>query len=170
MVIVSREVLFYTLQDRVAFLLQKTVYDRELLPCVIHVAARTIATHALSIFGDHSDVYACFGESVQIFPYGFAHTAHGYNHMLCVRSAVIVEQSVICAEKRVYFQQPGRRFTSPDSQNAEAVKVFSGRYGLSSKDTTICGGIPGCDRLPGAVCGSGRRCGSGSFRNEGGIW
>ncbi|MDR0975670.1 MAG: pyruvate:ferredoxin (flavodoxin) oxidoreductase [Christensenellaceae bacterium] len=30
----------------------------ELLPCVIHVSARTIATHALSIFGDHSDVYA----------------------------------------------------------------------------------------------------------------
>ncbi len=28
----------------------------ELLPCVIHVAARTVATHALSIFGDHSDV------------------------------------------------------------------------------------------------------------------
>ncbi len=28
----------------------------ELTPCVIHVAARTIATHALSIFGDHSDV------------------------------------------------------------------------------------------------------------------
>ncbi|WP_117880000.1 pyruvate:ferredoxin (flavodoxin) oxidoreductase [Aureibaculum luteum] len=30
----------------------------ELLPTVIHVAARTIATHALSIFGDHSDVMA----------------------------------------------------------------------------------------------------------------
>ena len=30
----------------------------ECLPAVIHVAARTIATHALSIFGDHSDVYA----------------------------------------------------------------------------------------------------------------
>lgn len=28
------------------------------LPCVIHVAARTVATHALSIFGDHSDVCA----------------------------------------------------------------------------------------------------------------
>ena len=28
------------------------------LPGVIHVAARTIATHALSIFGDHSDIYA----------------------------------------------------------------------------------------------------------------
>jgi len=30
----------------------------EMLPCVIHVAARSIATHALSIFGDHQDVYA----------------------------------------------------------------------------------------------------------------
>ena len=33
----------------------------ELTPCVLHVAARTIATHALSIFGDHSDVMACRG-------------------------------------------------------------------------------------------------------------
>ncbi len=31
----------------------------ELMPNVIHVAARSVATHALSIFGDHSDVYAC---------------------------------------------------------------------------------------------------------------
>lgn len=30
----------------------------ELLPCVIHVAARSLSTHALSIFGDHQDVYA----------------------------------------------------------------------------------------------------------------
>src|SRR5271167_4056039 len=30
----------------------------ELTACVIHVAARTVATHALSIFGDHSDVMA----------------------------------------------------------------------------------------------------------------
>jgi pyruvate-ferredoxin/flavodoxin oxidoreductase len=30
----------------------------ELTPAVVHVAARTIATHALSIFGDHSDVMA----------------------------------------------------------------------------------------------------------------
>ena len=45
----------------------------ELLPCVIHIAARTVATHALSIFGDHSDVMATrqtgfsmlFGGSVQ---------------------------------------------------------------------------------------------------------
>lgn len=31
----------------------------EMLPGVFHVTARTIASHALSIFGDHSDVYAC---------------------------------------------------------------------------------------------------------------
>ncbi len=31
----------------------------ELLPCVIHVSARAVASHALSIFGDHSDVMAC---------------------------------------------------------------------------------------------------------------
>ena len=30
----------------------------ELQPCVMHVSARTLATHALSIFGDHSDVMA----------------------------------------------------------------------------------------------------------------
>ncbi len=31
----------------------------EQLPCVFHVSARTVATQALSIFGDHSDVMAC---------------------------------------------------------------------------------------------------------------
>ncbi len=31
----------------------------ELTPATIHVSARTVATHALSIFGDHSDVMAC---------------------------------------------------------------------------------------------------------------
>ena len=30
----------------------------ELLPTVFHVSARALATHALSIFGDHSDVMA----------------------------------------------------------------------------------------------------------------
>ncbi len=31
----------------------------ELLPCVFHVSARTLASHALCIFGDHQDVMAC---------------------------------------------------------------------------------------------------------------
>ena len=33
----------------------------ELTPTVFHIAARSVATHALSIFGDHSDVMACRG-------------------------------------------------------------------------------------------------------------
>ena len=40
----------------------------EMLPCVIHVAARSLATHALSIMGDHQDVYATRQT-------GFAHLA-----------------------------------------------------------------------------------------------
>ena len=31
----------------------------ELLPCVFHISARALSTHALSIFGDHADVMAC---------------------------------------------------------------------------------------------------------------
>ena len=31
----------------------------EQLPSVFHVSARTVSTHSLNIFGDHSDVYAC---------------------------------------------------------------------------------------------------------------
>lgn len=30
----------------------------EMLPCTMHVAARSLSTHALSIFGDHQDIYA----------------------------------------------------------------------------------------------------------------
>ena len=42
----------------------------ELSPMVLHVSARTVATHALSIFGDHSDVMACRST-------GFAHARLG---------------------------------------------------------------------------------------------
>ena len=42
----------------------------ELLPGVIHVAARSIATHALSIFGDHSDIFACRQTGCAIFACG----------------------------------------------------------------------------------------------------
>ena len=38
----------------------------EQLPCVINVAARSLATHALSIFGDHQDVYATRGTGFAI--------------------------------------------------------------------------------------------------------
>ena len=36
----------------------------EMLPGVVHVAARSLSTHALSIFGDHQDVYAVRGTGV----------------------------------------------------------------------------------------------------------
>ncbi|MBI4956338.1 MAG: pyruvate:ferredoxin (flavodoxin) oxidoreductase, partial [Myxococcales bacterium] len=42
----------------------------ELLPFVLHVAARSVATHALSIFGDHSDVMACRSTGVALLASG----------------------------------------------------------------------------------------------------
>ncbi len=39
----------------------------ELLPCVINVAARSLSTHALSIFGDHQDIYATRATGFAIF-------------------------------------------------------------------------------------------------------
>ena len=48
----------------------------ELTPAVIHVAARTIATHALSIFGDHSDVYAVRSTGFAMLASGSVQEAH----------------------------------------------------------------------------------------------
>lgn len=42
----------------------------ELTPLAMHVAARTVATHALSIFGDHSDVMACRQTGVALLASG----------------------------------------------------------------------------------------------------
>lgn len=47
-------------------------------PTVIHIAARTVATHALSIFGDHSDVYAVRSCG---FAFLFASTVQEAAHM-----------------------------------------------------------------------------------------
>jgi pyruvate-ferredoxin/flavodoxin oxidoreductase len=48
----------------------------ELTPFVLHVAARTLATHALSIFGDHSDVMACRQAGMAMLASGSAQEAH----------------------------------------------------------------------------------------------
>ncbi len=48
----------------------------ELLPFVMHVAARTVATHALSIFGDHSDVMACRPTGFAMLCSGSVQEAH----------------------------------------------------------------------------------------------
>ncbi len=48
----------------------------ELLPAVFHVTARTVATHALSIFGDHSDVMACRSTGWALLASGSIQEAH----------------------------------------------------------------------------------------------
>jgi pyruvate-ferredoxin/flavodoxin oxidoreductase len=48
----------------------------ELTPLVIHVAARTVATHALSIFGDHSDVMAARQTGFAMLSSGSVQEAH----------------------------------------------------------------------------------------------
>ncbi|MGV6845409.1 MAG: pyruvate:ferredoxin (flavodoxin) oxidoreductase [Lutibacter sp.] len=50
----------------------------ELLPTVIHVAARTIATHALSIFGDHSDVMGARATGFAMLFGGSGQEAHDF--------------------------------------------------------------------------------------------
>jgi pyruvate-ferredoxin/flavodoxin oxidoreductase len=50
----------------------------ELLPSVIHVAARTLATHALSIFGDHSDVMATRATGFSMLFAGSVQEAHDF--------------------------------------------------------------------------------------------
>ena len=51
----------YTLVSQGLLLMIPNMYKMagELLPGVLHVSARTVATQALNIFGDHSDVMAC---------------------------------------------------------------------------------------------------------------
>lgn len=50
----------------------------ELLPFCMHVAARTVATHALSIFGDHSDVMACRQIGFAMLASGSVQEAHDF--------------------------------------------------------------------------------------------
>ena len=63
----------------------------ELTPAVIHVAARTIATHALSIFGDHSDVMHARATGWAMLAAGSVQEAHDLalvSHAATLRSRV----------------------------------------------------------------------------------
>ena len=63
----------------------------ELTPAVIHVAARTIATHALSIFGDHSDVMHARSTGWAMLAAGSVQEAHDFAlvaHAATLRSRV----------------------------------------------------------------------------------
>ena len=50
----------------------------ELTPTVFHVSARTVATHALSIFGDHSDVMAARSTGFALLASGSVQEAHDF--------------------------------------------------------------------------------------------
>jgi pyruvate-ferredoxin/flavodoxin oxidoreductase len=63
----------------------------ELLPCVIHVAARTIATHALSIFCDHSDVMACRPTGFAMLASSSVQQAHDF---ACIAQAATLASRV----------------------------------------------------------------------------
>ena len=50
----------------------------ELTPSVIHISARTLATHALSIFGDHSDVYSARATGYAMLASNSVQEAHDF--------------------------------------------------------------------------------------------
>jgi pyruvate-ferredoxin/flavodoxin oxidoreductase len=63
----------------------------ELLPFCMHVTARTLATHALSIFGDHSDVMACRQTGFALLSSGSVQEAQD---LACVAHAATLESRV----------------------------------------------------------------------------
>ena len=63
----------------------------ELLPTVFHVSARTLASHALSIFGDHQDVMACRQTGFAMLAEGSVQEVMdlaGVAHLSTIRSSV----------------------------------------------------------------------------------
>ena len=63
----------------------------ELLPGVLHVSARSIATHALSIYGDHQDVMACRQTGVAMLASSNAQEAMDFgfvSHLAAIKSRV----------------------------------------------------------------------------------
>ena len=63
----------------------------ELTSAVIHVAARTVATHALSIFGDHSDVMATRATGFALLSSNSLQEAHDF---ACIAQAVSLESRI----------------------------------------------------------------------------
>ncbi|MFW6198632.1 MAG: pyruvate:ferredoxin (flavodoxin) oxidoreductase, partial [Acidobacteriota bacterium] len=63
----------------------------ELNPFCMHVAARTVATHALSIFGDHSDVMACRQAGLALLASGSVQEAHDF---ACIGQAATMASRV----------------------------------------------------------------------------
>ncbi len=65
----------------------------EHLPAVLHIAARTVATHALSIFGDHSDVMAIRQTGAILLCSNSVQEAHDFAliaHLLAIKTSLPV--------------------------------------------------------------------------------
>ncbi len=63
----------------------------EMLPAVFHVSARTLATHALSIFGDHQDVMACRQTGFAMLASGSVQEAYdlaAVAHLSAIKSSI----------------------------------------------------------------------------------
>ncbi|NLJ67592.1 MAG: pyruvate:ferredoxin (flavodoxin) oxidoreductase, partial [Clostridiales bacterium] len=63
----------------------------ELLPGVLHVSARSIATHALSIYGDHQDIMACRQTGVAMLASSNAQEAMDFgfiSHLSAIKSRI----------------------------------------------------------------------------------
>ncbi len=63
----------------------------EMLPLVIHVASRSLATHALSIFGDHQDIYAARATGFAYLASSSVQDAYymsGLAHLCAIKSSI----------------------------------------------------------------------------------
>ncbi len=63
----------------------------ELTPTVFHISARTVATHALSIFGDHSDIYATRSTGWGMIASGSVQEAHDF---ACIAQAASLKSKI----------------------------------------------------------------------------
>ncbi|MGE5813987.1 MAG: pyruvate:ferredoxin (flavodoxin) oxidoreductase, partial [Acidobacteriota bacterium] len=63
----------------------------ELTSYAMHVSARTVATHALSIFGDHSDVMACRQTGIALLASGSVQEAHDF---ACIAQAATLRARI----------------------------------------------------------------------------
>ena len=63
----------------------------EMLPGVVHVAARSLSTHSLSIFGDHQDVYACLNTGVCMLASSSVEEAQ---YMACIAHLSAIKSSL----------------------------------------------------------------------------
>ena len=86
----------------------------ELLPCVIHVSARCVASHALNIFGDHSDVYAC--------------RQTGFAMMACTNPQEVMDLGAVCHLSTIKGRVPFVNFFDGFRTSHEISKIEAWDY------------------------------------------